>query len=117
VIVGIDYHDTISTYPRLFKELAQQILSAGGSVHIVSAVGPSHEKEYTKAIRRCGVPYTSIEIIVYEQHWQAPKLKLHLAESLGIEMMIDDRLDTCQLFASRGILALKVCNFGDKPLS
>lgn len=114
MILGLDYHDTISSYPDHFRFLARSVLAEGGQVHIISACSEANANKYGKQIMRAKVPNTSIHMVVYEQHYQAPKLKLNLAKELGVTLMIDDRADTCALFAAHGIAALRVFNFGDK---
>ena len=111
--VGLDYHDTISAHPDAFRQLATALLAAEHEVHIISAVGPNHVKQYTKEIKRSKVPATAVHMLVYDRHYQAPKLKLEKCIDIGINLFIDDRADTCALLAAHGILALKVYNFAE----
>ncbi len=109
--VGLDYYGTISLAPRIFQTLAETLLANSHEVYIISACAKKNVKLYTKQIKHSHVPYTAIRMIPYEHHWEPPKLKLAAAQELGIELMIDDRADTCALLARHGIVTLQAHQF------
>lgn len=106
--LGLDFYGTISSYLKRFRELAQEVLDGGGKVYIVSAVHPENEQRLLLDIKRSRMPYTAVAVIPYERYQRVPKLKLEKCRELRIDVMIDDRQDTCALLAKRGYTALFV---------
>jgi hypothetical protein len=115
MIVGFDYWQTITRDPWLFGDLASAIISEGGEVHIISAVGRNGVERAEKGITECGVPYTAYHIVVWESHEDAPQLKLDKCNELNIQMFFDDRLDICELLNLNGILACNLLRKDNKP--
>lgn len=103
--LGLDFYDTITTNPKLFKRLASAVLASGGSVYIISAVQAGNEKKARRAIQRSHVPHTSLYVLPYASWHEVPTLKSKLAATLGIDIFIDDRADT---LAALPCIGLKV---------
>lgn len=105
--IGIDFYDTITVAPRIYKKLAQSILAADGEVHIVTAVFAKNSKKVQSEIRRSHVPHTQTHIITFTDYRDVPKFKALKAKELKLDMFIDDRLDTCQRMYNSRILAVQ----------
>jgi len=93
--IGLDLYDTITRDPKFFKKFAEFVLAAGGQIWIVSAIGPFNNKQAHHDIRHSRVPYTGIELVVFTELHMVPSLKMAVFERLGLDMIIDDRADTC----------------------
>ena len=106
MIVVLDLYGTITAQPKFFKMFAEFVLAAGGQVHVVTAVGPFNRKQALKDLRHSRVPYTSVEVVVFEEFHQVPALKMAVCERLKADMIIDDRDDTCSAAWVRGIAGL-----------
>lgn len=104
--VGIDFYDTLTAYPEIYATMIQALEDSGVEVYIISAVKAENEERARRAIDNCDLAYTEVRIIVFEEYDQVPELKLWACKELGIQMMIDDRADTCAKLNKAGILAL-----------
>ncbi len=110
--IGLDFHETITSHPKHFRDLVETILKGGGEVYIITAVELQNSKEILKLIKQCGIKYTDIDVITFTDYDKVPQLKLAKAKERKIDFMIDDRLDTCQLMTNRGITGLGVAQRG-----
>jgi hypothetical protein len=105
--LGLDFYDTITVAPKIYRKLAQSILAADGEVHIITAVFPKNQKKVTQDIRRSHVPYTQTHIVAFTNYLDVPKLKAQKARELRLDMFIDDRKDTCERMYNKRILAVQ----------
>lgn len=108
MILGLDFYGTITTNVRRFKDLAQTILDSKGEVYIISAVAPENEQRVKQDIKHSRIPYTDVDVITYTHHNQVPKLKLEKVRQRHVDIMVDDRTDTCVLLAKYGYTALAI---------
>lgn len=108
MVVGFDYWNTISQNVNLFSSLASSIISEGGKVYIISAVGSVRIQTTQAAIEQLGIPNDGIILCEFKHPSEAPQLKLAVCQSYGIQMFFDDRRDICELLNKNGILACNV---------
>jgi acid phosphatase class B len=107
VIVGFDYWQVLSHYPRLVTHLIQVHANAGDTVHVVSAIGQGRVGTVEGDVRALtAVP--TVHEVVFRHPKESPVLKLAKCQELGIELFYDDREDVCRLLNRHGILALRV---------
>lgn len=106
MIIGIDYHNTITSNPKLFTKLIDSLLGAQHTVCIVTAVRATNVAKTRHALRR--VPRSHIEIIIFENYEDIPRLKLEACKRLGIKMMFDDMPEVCDLLAEHKIMTFRV---------
>jgi hypothetical protein len=102
VIVGFDYWNVLSHYPRQVSHLMAVHQAAGDEVHVHGRIGTveAEVREVTD------VP--TVHEVVFRHTRESPELKLAKCFELGIEIFYDDREDVCRLLAANGILALRV---------
>lgn len=105
--LGLDFYGTIEKNPKTFKRLAETILAGGGEVHILTAVYPENDRRAEKDIRHSHVPYTQLHLIHFDNYLLVPQLKAQKAKQLGLDLVIDDRPDTCEFLRLHHILALQ----------
>jgi hypothetical protein len=98
-MIGFDYYRTITNNPKLFKKLATAYLAAGFPVHIITAVRKENKQKVKESIKRSKVPYTTLEIVVFNDYTEIPMLKLEAAKRLGVKIMYDDMEETCKLLS------------------
>lgn len=105
--VGFDYWNTVSRNPELFRILASSILSEGGEVFIVSAIGPTRSQgETVEQIKKTLVPCDDIYILTWvSSPDEVPALKWKICERLGIQVFFDDRKDVCDYLSLMGVQA------------
>lgn len=106
--IGIDYWQVISHYPGYFRRLAQQALSNGDRVFIVSAVGKDRAGTVRSKVVDLGIPFTQCIELLFQKPEQSPALKLAECKRLDITVFYDDRDDVCRLLTKNGILAMRV---------
>ena len=96
----------------LFAALARSLLDSGHEVHIVTAVG--HRRKHTVAadVDATGVPATTVKVLIFDHPRQAPVLKRDYCLAEGIQLFIDDRLDTCRVLRDSGVLSLNILKGG-----
>lgn len=107
-VIVLDYWQTISHFREYFKEFAEQMLSAGHEVHIVTAVGEPRVSQVFNDIDKTGVPYTEKHMVVFETPDQSPELKLKKCLEINATVIYDDRDDVCRLLNKNGIVAMRV---------
>lgn len=106
--IGFDYWNTVSQRPNFFRELIEVLTRSGVEVYIVTAVGNVRKNTVQDDIRKLCLGATGIEVCVFDDKNEAPKLKYEACKKLGIEMFVDDRKDTCKYLFDRGIIALNI---------
>lgn len=104
MIVGFDYGNTL-TLPKV-REMAGRL--AHHDIYAVSAVKPNNAAFTRAKIEALDIPFAGIEVLAFDDWLDVPKLKLEACQRLGIELFIDDRLDTCVYLKMNGIIALYV---------
>ena len=107
-MIGIDYYRTITNDPKLFKRLAATYLAAGYPVYIITAVRKENKQKVLESIKRSKVPHTSVEVVVFEDYTEIPKLKLEACKRLGVKIMYDDIVETCELLSGYHITTCQV---------
>lgn len=103
--VGFDYGNTL-TDPRV-REIAKS-MSEQHEIYIISAVRPHNVDSTRELIINLGVPITDIIVLPFDDWLAVPQLKLEACQTLGIDLFVDDRLDTCAYLKMHGILTLYV---------
>jgi hypothetical protein len=100
--IGIDFYGTIDTAENQFKRLVQDANMAGNTVYIISAIAYNNTDRLRSDARRfLGVAQL---IPVYVRNYmEHPWAKLRTCRELGIDLMIDNRADTCKLLKENGI--------------
>lgn len=113
MIVGFDYWNVLSHYPRQIVHLMAIHQAAGDEVHVISAIGHGRIGTVEAEVREVtDVPV--VHEVVFDHTRESPELKLAKCVELGIEIFYDDREDVCRLLAENGILALRVPRGGDR---
>lgn len=106
--IGIDYWQTITRDPDFFRELIDSLVKDDWEVHIISAVGHKRAPITRDEIEATINTFTDIHIVIFDHPDQSPELKLAKCQELGIQLMIDDRRDICELLNLNGILACQL---------
>lgn len=107
-MIGIDYHGTISKYPKQYKRLAEAYALREIPVYIISAVKSKNVEKVRKEIIKSRVPCSEIVIIPFTNFEDIPQLKLEACKRLGVKVMYDDMEAVCNLLSKNGIMALQV---------
>lgn len=107
-MIGIDYYRTITTDPKLFKKLATAYMAAEYPVYIITAVRRENVIKVQQSVEKSGVPHTHLEIIVFENYEDIPRLKLEACKRLGVKIMYDDMVETCELLAKYKIRTCQI---------
>lgn len=110
MIIGFDYWQVISHYPKQFRHLAKLFRLNGDQVVIISAVGQNRAGTVATGVKNKGFDpkLHPVHEVVFDDPKQSPELKLAKCQELGVEMFFDDRDDVCRLLNNHGILALRV---------
>lgn len=106
--VGLDFWQTITRDPAIFRDLADSLLRQGHEVHVITAIGAKRAERIIDDVTATGVPMTKLHYLIFQHPNEAPELKLAKCQELGIDMMVDDRRDICQLLNTNGIIALQI---------
>lgn len=106
--IGLDYWNTVSQNPDFFRELIGRLVWAEVEVYIITAVGHVRKHTVESDIASLGLNVTGVEVCVFDNKDEAPKLKYEACKRLGIQMFVDDRKDTCKYLFDRGIIALNI---------
>ncbi len=106
MIIGIDYHHTITNDPKLFIKLINTLLGAQHVVYIITAVKATNVAKTRHALRK--IPCTHVEFVVFEDYEDIPKLKLEACKRLGVKMMFDDMLAVVELLSKHQIMTFQV---------
>lgn len=107
-IIGLDYYKTITNDPRLFRQLSAALLAAGCIVYIITAVHSKNIIKTRESIKRSKVPSTHVEIVIFENFEDIPRLKLEACKRLGVKMMFDDLPLICELLAKHHIITAQI---------
>lgn len=123
MIVGFDYWQCISHYPKQIGELAMALKhaprlpgEADHELHVISAIGKTRigtiEQEVFDKMLKAGFEsdelFDGVHEVVFDSPKDSPERKLEKCKELGIEMFFDDRDDVCALLNANGILAMRV---------
>ena len=108
MIIGLDFYDTITRKPEIFRQLSDALCRQGNKVHIISAVRSENITRLLNNLKKSGVEYTSVNPVVYKEHSEIPQLKLEKALELGIDIFFDDMKDVCDLLNQNGIISCLV---------
>ena len=100
--VGIDFYDTITSDPPKFRRLIGRLKEKGHTVFVISAIREENmdrlKRDFKRSRMRC-----ELVPVVFNGFFDVPELKLRECQRLGIDEMIDDRADTCELLERNGI--------------
>ena len=107
-MVGLDFNNTITKDPRLFKRLSGALLQAGFQVYIISALKRPTDPKRKKAVLNCKVPNSGIELVYFNDYSEIPEEKLKACRKLGVRIMIDDMPSVCKRLAEEGIITLQI---------
>lgn len=107
-MIGIDYYKTITAEPKLFKNLAESYIASGLPVYIITAVQKKYVARVMEDVKKSRIPHTHLEIIVFENYNDIPKLKLEACKRLGVKIMYDDMVETCELLAKYKIRTCQI---------
>lgn len=116
MVIGFDYWQCISHYPRHFREMLGSFESFANEVHVISAIGKTRIGTIGNDVKntdgwggfREGWYTDHVHEVVFNKSRESPELKLAKCKELGIEMFFDDRKDVCELLNANGILAFQV---------
>lgn len=117
MILGLDFYDTISAYPKALRLLANDIIVSGGQVHIVTAIKRVNEERVYRHIRDARVPYSDIHIVFYENYNDIPKLKVPVYKELGCDIIVEDNPMVILEARLRGLCALEIAGQSLSPLA
>lgn len=107
MIVGFDYWQVLSHYPRQIGHLIRIHERAGDEVHVISAIGLGRIGTVEQEVRAL-TPVPAVHEVVFTDPRESPYLKLAKCQELGIELFYDDRDDVCRVLTKHGILAVRV---------
>lgn len=102
--IGFDYGNTL-TDPRL-QAVAKSL--SDHELYAISAVRPKNTAPTYEKIKDLGLPFKDIIVVPFDDWLVVPALKLSVCQQFGVELFIDDRLDTCAYLKMSGILTLYV---------
>lgn len=105
--IGIDFYDTITVSPKIYKKLAETIIAGGGEIHIITAVKSENEERVRADVKQSNLPHTELHVVAFTDYEDVPLLKAKVAGKLGLDMLIDDRKDTCELMYFSHIVGLQ----------
>lgn len=110
MIVGFDYWQVISHYPKELAQVADALYEAGHTIHVVSAIGKQRIGTIVGNVHEHWptFPDDMIHEVVFDNAAQSPELKLAKCQELGIQMFFDDRDDVCRLLNKNGIIGMRV---------
>lgn len=108
MITGLDYYGTITSEPKLFRQLSAALLAAGSTVYIITAVRTSNIAKTRQSIEHSKVPYTHIEFVIFEDFSNIPRLKLEACKRLGVKLMFDDLTEVCELLSKHRIMTAQI---------
>lgn len=108
MIIGFDYWQVLSHYPKEFQFIISSFISEGSKVCVISAVGENRRGTVAQAVRDLGFRSIPVHEVVFNDPSESPQLKLELCQRLGIQMFFDDRDDVCRLLNANGIVAMRV---------
>lgn len=108
MVIGLDYHNTITRNEDLFSMLMTGWRDMGQQVYIISALkeGADPSKIYER--EDCLVPHDGIEIVYFNNYDEIPELKLEACCRLGIDILFDDMPAVTALCSANGILTCLV---------
>lgn len=104
--LGLDFYDTISKNPSVYRLLADAVLDSGGKVYIISAIYRENYKQLVKDVKKTRVRSTEVIPVFYTEHFEVPKAKVLVCKELGIDLLVDDRLDVIHAVSLHGIIGL-----------
>lgn len=100
--IGIDFYGTIDDAPNQFKRLIQEMNANGDEVSIISAIKYDNTDRLRGDARRfLGV--ARLVPVYTNTYMEQPMAKLRTCSVMGIDLMIDNRADTCALLKQNGI--------------
>lgn len=110
MIVGFDYWQVISHYPKMMRRLAAMHRRNGDNVVIISAVGKDRAGTVERAVKKLGfdTKLNPVFEVVFDDPSQSPELKLKKCKQLGVALFYDDRDDVCRLLNKNDIVAMRV---------
>lgn len=111
--IGVDYWDTITRYPKVFRDLLTSLDVAGNEIYVITACRiTTSKKSYTEKVKafleREEIPYDHIIVVQFRDWIEVPELKVEAAQTMEVSLFIDDRQDVCDTMQRRGIAALHV---------
>lgn len=110
MIVGFDYWQVISHFPKETGILADVLYLQGHDVHVISAIGKSRIGTIANDVCESWGDFRREKIheVVFNKSRESPELKLAKCKELGITLFFDDRDDVCELLNQNGIVAMRV---------
>lgn len=110
--IGFDFYGTIDTEPNKFKRLMQEARANGDEVYIISAIQYNNTDKLRGNARRFFGTATLVPVYA-NTYMEQPMAKLRTCSVMGIDLMIDNRADTCQLLKQHGISTIVYTNWKD----
>jgi hypothetical protein len=108
MVIGIDYHNTITKDEKLFRQMAAAYRAIGIPVFIISALRNPTNPSIKKEVLRCKVPNDGIELVYFKDYSEIAELKLAVCKRLSVRLMFDDMPSVCKLLAKNGIITAQV---------
>ncbi len=114
--IGVDYYNTITRLPELFKLINSILAVKECEIIIVTAVakkehdpeGKLYRARVEKDLQEKNIYYDQIIVVEFTEPKEVPYLKLEVCQKYDIEYFFDDRNDVCTLLQESGIIAAKV---------
>jgi len=108
MVIGLDYHNTITKDEKHFRRLAMAYISVGIPVYIISALKIPTDTNIKKEVLKCKVPNSGVELVYFKDFGEIAQLKLDVCKRLHITMMYDDMEAVCKLLAKNGIRTAQI---------
>lgn len=108
MILSLDFHNTITKNPKMFKRISGALLQAGFQVYIISALKRPTDPRRKKDVLNCKIPNSGVELVYFSDYSEIPELKLEACRRLGVKIMIDDMPSVCEKLAEEGIITLQI---------
>lgn len=108
MVVGLDYHNTITKDERFFKRFAILLREAGVPVYIVSALKNPCDPKRKKEVERCSVSNDGVELVYFKDFGEIAELKLEVCKRLHITHFFDDMESVAKHLARNGIVTMQV---------
>lgn len=116
MVLGLDYYNTITEQPDLFRGLTELMHDLGVKVYIVSAVGrktdPANLSRYIESMHEFitthNIVVDGVHALEFDEPREIPEIKRSKCAELGITHYFDDRNDVCTWLTENGIKGYRV---------
>ena len=109
--IGIDFYGTAETSVPRFRRFIRDAIGNGHQVFIISAIAERNTQRLLDSTRRLGC--TEVLPVYVDRYSEHPQKKLEVCKSMSIDIMIDDRIDTCRLLNNNGIKVILYTRWKD----